>query len=169
MGFKFSCSMRLDYNLLQYNLVVFEETSFSYFSALDHLEKLCVLLHDNLDVLRTDIKFTEEEETLKKPSDDPKPTDNEQEAESKTEDTGDGKSGEILYKVNGCILTMINRLATEFIKILQDSDCHSTDYIDKLVETSSSRSNFKIFFPSFSLPSTGLNQQAGNGQSRRYI
>ena len=38
---------------------------------------------------------------------------------------------EFLYKVNGCVLTMINRLSTEFTKILQDSDCHSTDYVDK--------------------------------------
>ncbi|CAJ0924287.1 unnamed protein product, partial [Mesorhabditis belari] len=36
------------------------------------------------------------------------------------------------YKVNGSVLMSVQRLDTELTKILQNADCHSTDYIEKL-------------------------------------
>ncbi|GMR53280.1 hypothetical protein PMAYCL1PPCAC_23475, partial [Pristionchus mayeri] len=36
------------------------------------------------------------------------------------------------YRVNGSILLYVHRLDTELTKILQNADCHSNDYIDKL-------------------------------------
>ncbi|VDK44270.1 unnamed protein product [Anisakis simplex] len=36
------------------------------------------------------------------------------------------------YKVHGSVLMSVQRLDTELTKILQNADCHSTDYIDKL-------------------------------------
>ncbi len=85
-----------------------------FFRALEHLEKLCVHLIENSKTLKLDPRLTEEEESLKKP-----------------QKTPDDEENVEVYKVNGCVHTMISRLSTEFIKILQDSDCHSTDYIDK--------------------------------------
>ena len=108
-------------------------TSWSfYFRALEHLEKLIVLLNENLNVLRIDIKFTEEEERLKKMTDEEAAA-KAAEAEENSENHANAEKSAVLYRVNGCILTMITRLTSEFIKILQDSDCHSTDYVDKFV------------------------------------
>ena len=39
------------------------------FSALEHLEKLCALVCDNISCLKVDPTFTEEEEQLKKEKD----------------------------------------------------------------------------------------------------
>ncbi|VDM43519.1 unnamed protein product [Toxocara canis] len=36
------------------------------------------------------------------------------------------------YRVHGSVLMSVQRLDTELTKILQNADCHSTDYIDKL-------------------------------------
>ncbi|VDP25565.1 unnamed protein product [Soboliphyme baturini] len=36
------------------------------------------------------------------------------------------------YRIRSCILTMLERLDDEFTKILQDADCHSTEYVEKL-------------------------------------
>lgn len=36
------------------------------------------------------------------------------------------------YRVRGCPYTVLERLYSEFIKILQHTDCHSTEYVDRL-------------------------------------
>ncbi|XP_065054309.1 eukaryotic translation initiation factor 3 subunit C-like [Rhopilema esculentum] len=35
-------------------------------------------------------------------------------------------------RVRGCPFTVLERLYTEFLKILQNTDCHSTEYVDRL-------------------------------------
>ena len=109
------------------------------------MEKICDLVCNNISTLKVDPSFKEEDELLKKPTPGsekpaaPAVNKDEGSAEGENKDKEDkvnegedaAESG--VYKVNGCVLTMINRLATEFTKVLQDSDCHSTDYIDKLV------------------------------------
>ena len=35
------------------------------------------------------------------------------------------------YRVRGCILTVIERMAEEFTKMLQACDAHSTEYVDR--------------------------------------
>lgn len=37
------------------------------------------------------------------------------------------------YTVHGSVLMSVHRLDTELTKILQNADCHSTDYIEKFV------------------------------------
>uniref|UniRef100_A0A5S6QPV4 Eukaryotic translation initiation factor 3 subunit C n=1 Tax=Trichuris muris TaxID=70415 RepID=A0A5S6QPV4_TRIMR len=39
---------------------------------------------------------------------------------------------ELPWKLRGCVLSVLERLDDEFTKILQDADCHSTDYVEKL-------------------------------------
>lgn len=36
------------------------------------------------------------------------------------------------YRIRGCILTVVERLDAEFIKILKDLDCHSNEYVIRL-------------------------------------
>lgn len=45
------------------------------------------------------------------------------------------------YRIKGCVLSMVERLDDEFTKILQNADCHSTDYVEKY---------FLLFFIYFS-------------------
>lgn len=49
-----------------------------------------------------------------------------------TEDEENLINAEEPYRVNGSILMSVQRLDTELTKILQNADCHSTDYIEKL-------------------------------------
>lgn len=37
------------------------------------------------------------------------------------------------YRVHGCVLTLVERMDDEFTKILQNTDAHATEYVDKLV------------------------------------
>lgn len=37
------------------------------------------------------------------------------------------------YTVHGSVLMSVHRLDTELTKILQNADCHSTDYIEKFI------------------------------------
>ncbi|KRX58152.1 Eukaryotic translation initiation factor 3 subunit C [Trichinella sp. T9] len=36
------------------------------------------------------------------------------------------------YQIHACLVSVFERLDDEFTKILQDADCHSTDYVEKL-------------------------------------
>ncbi|KAF8366207.1 eif-3.C [Pristionchus pacificus] len=49
-----------------------------------------------------------------------------------TDDDENVENAEEPYRVNGSILLYVHRLDTELTKILQNADCHSNDYIDKL-------------------------------------
>ena len=37
------------------------------------------------------------------------------------------------YKVRGCILTVVERLDDEFVKILKNCDAHSNEYFERCV------------------------------------
>lgn len=37
------------------------------------------------------------------------------------------------YRVHGCVLTLVERMDDEFTKILQNTDAHATEYVDKLI------------------------------------
>ncbi|XP_075240275.1 eukaryotic translation initiation factor 3 subunit C-like [Convolutriloba macropyga] len=132
-------------SIFDLNTNIFESMKMKHWLlALEHLEKICDLVCNNISTLKVDPSFKEEDELLKKPTPGsekpaaPAVNKDEGSAEGENKDKEDkvnegedaAESG--VYKVNGCVLTMINRLATEFTKVLQDSDCHSTDYIDKL-------------------------------------
>ncbi|KAK3751829.1 hypothetical protein QZH41_013288 [Actinostola sp. cb2023] len=37
-----------------------------------------------------------------------------------------------IQKIRGCVLTVVERMDTEYVKMLQGCDCHSTEYVDRL-------------------------------------
>lgn len=72
--------------------------------AVNQLLDMLITYKDNLTM---SVKYTEEDENLK-------------------DDT-------IPYKIRGSFLMTVTRLDGELTKILQNADCHSNDYIEKLV------------------------------------
>ena len=68
------------------------------------INELLDLLEANPNV-HFSVKFTEEDENLKDES--------------------------VPYRIQGSLLMSVQRLDTEFTKILQNADCHSNDYIEK--------------------------------------
>lgn len=46
------------------------------------------------------------------------------------------------YHVRGCVLTSVERLDDEFIKLLKECDPHSNEYVERLV-------NFKVLLGKF--------------------
>jgi translation initiation factor 3 subunit C len=72
--------------------------------VLKYMDELLDYLIENISTVSVAIDYTDDQEVLK----------------------------EAPFMVSGCPLTFCDRVATEFTKILQDSDCHSTDYVDKL-------------------------------------
>ncbi|KAK5967664.1 Eukaryotic translation initiation factor 3 subunit C [Trichostrongylus colubriformis] len=87
-------------------------TKISDFMEFANFNKTLVAVTELLDILilhpevKLSVKFTEEEENLK---DDTMP-----------------------YKIQGSLLMTVQRLDSELTKILQNADCHSNDYIEKL-------------------------------------
>lgn len=76
------------------------------FRTLGAINSLLDLLNDSPDVVLS-VGISEDDENLSNP-DEP-------------------------YTVHGSVLMSVQRLDTELTKILQNADCHSTDYIDKYV------------------------------------
>jgi len=140
LGVGVACKIHISLlsSVFDLNTNIFESMKIKHWlMALEHLEKLCELVCENILTLKVDPSLTEEEEMLKKPTNEKPPaasaeTTNEGEGKEATADKKEGEKVAVVYKVNGCVLTMINRLVSEFTKVLQDSDCHSTDYVDKL-------------------------------------
>ncbi|KHJ78883.1 PCI domain protein [Oesophagostomum dentatum] len=87
-------------------------TKISDFMEYANFNKTMVAITELLDILMAhpevelSVKFTEEEENLK---DETQP-----------------------FKIQGSFLMMVQRLDSELTKILQNADCHSNDYIEKL-------------------------------------
>lgn len=87
-------------------------TKISDFMEFANFNKTLVAVTELLDILiahpevKLSVKFVEEEENLK---DDTQP-----------------------YKIQGSLLMTVQRLDNELTKILQNADCHSNDYIEKL-------------------------------------
>ncbi|CDW60000.1 eukaryotic translation initiation factor 3 [Trichuris trichiura] len=77
----------------------------SWLGAMDALRDLIQLLLDNPDVLCS-IEISDEQQNVTDP--------------------------QLPWKLRGCVLSVLERLDDEFTKILQDADCHSTDYVEKL-------------------------------------
>lgn len=50
---------------------------------------------------------------------------------SVSEDDENVRDASVPYRVHGSVLMTVQRLDTELIKILQNADCHSTDFIEK--------------------------------------
>ncbi|KXJ27749.1 eukaryotic translation initiation factor 3 subunit C-like protein [Exaiptasia diaphana] len=42
-----------------------------------------------------------------------------------------------IQKIRGCVLTVIERMDAEYVKMLQGCDCHSTEYVDRLKDEKS--------------------------------
>nr|CDJ90991.1 Eukaryotic translation initiation factor 3 subunit 8 and Proteasome component region PCI domain containing protein [Haemonchus contortus] len=87
-------------------------TKISDFMEFSNFNKTLLAVTELLDILiahpevKLSVKFTEEEENLK-------------------DDT-------IPFKIQGSLLMTVQRLDSELTKILQNADCHSNDYIEKL-------------------------------------
>ena len=46
-------------------------------------------------------------------------------------DESEHVEGEAPFRVRGCILAMVERMDEEFVKMLQDCDAHSTEYVER--------------------------------------
>lgn len=106
----FGISVKILFNIIS---SLFEiNTKISDFMEFSNFNKTLVAVTDLLDILmahpevKLSVKFFEEEENLK---DDTMP-----------------------YKIQGSLLMTVQRLDSELTKILQNADCHSNDYIEKL-------------------------------------
>ncbi|PAV62509.1 hypothetical protein WR25_00139 [Diploscapter pachys] len=92
--------------LYELNTKINDYLDFDVFKkALRCVNELLDLLEANPNV-HFSVKFTEEDENLKDES--------------------------VPYRIQGSLLMSVQRLDTEFTKILQNADCHSNDYIEKL-------------------------------------
>ncbi|KJH45330.1 PCI domain protein [Dictyocaulus viviparus] len=91
--------------LLQELYKIAEERKYACFRTLIAVTELLDILIAHPEV-KLSVKFFEEEENLK-------------------DDT-------IPYKIQGSLLMTVQRLDSELTKILQNADCHSNDYIEKL-------------------------------------
>jgi translation initiation factor 3 subunit C len=91
--------------IFDYNLKISEPMKLEYWSKLlEVFNELLKMLNDNLN----DIKI----------------------AESVTEETEELETKP--FRIRGCILTAVERLDDEFIKLLKECDPHSNEYVDRL-------------------------------------
>lgn len=78
----------------------------NFMRTLEAVGQLLNMLNEHTEYLTMSVKYTEEDENL--------------------------KDDKIPYKVRGSFLMTVTRLDSELTKILQNADCHSNDYIEKL-------------------------------------
>jgi len=50
------------------------------------------------------------------------------------------------YKIHGSVILLVKRLDDELMKIFQNSDCHSADYIEKFHSNNCSDRKAKNYF-----------------------